>query len=108
MNQVISEEWKSFSDYVKSKEDKWIEIYNELMSNKKDSLVLTKWPLFIMLLGGITCLGMSATFHLFIAHSHKVNNLFNRLDYAGIALLIVGSSYPPNYYLFYCKFSKFI
>ena len=37
-------------------------------------------------------------------HSESVSNVFSRLDYAGIALLIVGSSITWLYYGFYCEF----
>lgn len=68
---------------------------------------LPKWPLLVMLFGAIFCLSCSAVFHLFIAHSERINNLLNRLDYAGISILIMGSCYPPNYYLFNCEMSKY-
>lgn len=69
-------------------------------------IVIEKWPLFIMLICGIICLILSSIFHLFIPHSKNISNLFNRLDYAGIAILIIGSCYPPNFYIFYCEFRK--
>lgn len=64
---------------------------------------LERWPVFIMLVSAIICLGCSATFHWFCAHSPMVHDLLNRLDYAGISILIAGSCYPPYYYFFYCE-----
>ncbi len=37
-------------------------------------------------------------------HSKDISAIFSRLDYAGIALLIVGSTIPWLYYGFYCQF----
>ena len=37
-------------------------------------------------------------------HSEVVSNVFSRLDYAGIALLICGSSITWLYFGFYCEF----
>lgn len=50
------------------------------------------------LLGTLTCLGMSATYHTLSNHSEHVNRIGNQLDYAGIVFLIVGSFYAPIYY----------
>ena len=34
--------------------------------------------------------------------SEKANKYLMRVDYAGISLLILGSTFPPFYYGFYC------
>jgi len=54
----------------------------------------------------ILCLGISSVFHTVCCHSEKVSNLFSKLDYAGIALLTVGSFIPWIYYGFYCQFTE--
>lgn len=54
--------------------------------------------------GAILCLGMSFAFHTVHCHSEKVGKLFSKLDYCGIALLIIGSFVPWLYYGFYCEF----
>lgn len=64
---------------------------------------LAKWPLLIFIMSALICLTCSFTFHLFSAHSHKMKICMNSLDYAGIDILILGSFYPPIYYLFYCE-----
>ena len=51
-------------------------------------------------LGLITCLSLSATFHLFSNHSHAVQRFGNQLDYLGIVILIWGSFIPSLYYGF--------
>ncbi len=43
-------------------------------------------------LGAVTCLGMSATYHLICNHSEAVAKFGNRLDYMGIIFLIWGPS----------------
>lgn len=53
--------------------------------------------------GAILCLGFSWVFHTVYCHSVMVSKVFSRLDYSGIALLIMGSFVPPLYYGFYCS-----
>lgn len=53
--------------------------------------------------GAILCLGFSWVFHTVYCHSVVVSKVFSRLDYSGIALLIMGSFVPPLYYGFYCS-----
>lgn len=54
--------------------------------------------------GAIICLGFSFMFHTLNCHSQFVGKLFSKLDYCGIALLIMGSFVPWLYYGFYCHF----
>uniref|UniRef100_A0A1I8FWE0 HlyIII-domain-containing protein n=1 Tax=Macrostomum lignano TaxID=282301 RepID=A0A1I8FWE0_9PLAT len=49
------------------------------------------------------CLSMSAAFHTFCCHSASVSSLMNKLDYAGIAVMITGSFVTWVYYDFYCR-----
>lgn len=55
-------------------------------------------------IGALLCLACSTLFHTVACHSEWVSQVFSRLDYAGIALLIVGSTIPWLYYGFYCQF----
>lgn len=41
--------------------------------------------------------------HTVYCHSEKVSRTFSKLDYSGIALLIMGSFVPWLYYSFYCS-----
>jgi adiponectin receptor len=50
--------------------------------------------------GAVACLGMSATFHTLMNHSHEVAVWGNKLDYLGIVFLIWGSFIPSMYYTF--------
>ncbi|XP_055678397.1 adiponectin receptor protein [Lutzomyia longipalpis] len=54
--------------------------------------------------GAIVCLGCSFAFHTLSCHSEVVGKLFSKLDYCGIALLIMGSFVPWLYYGFYCHY----
>lgn len=54
-------------------------------------------------LSGILCMGFSCIFHTVINHSPKMFKLFSRLDYAGIALLVIGSNVPWMYYAHFCR-----
>jgi adiponectin receptor len=55
-------------------------------------------------IGALICLACSTLFHTVSCHSEWVSTIFSRLDYAGIAALIVGSTIPWLYYGFYCEF----
>jgi len=52
--------------------------------------------------GACVCLGLSTCFHTFLCHSEWAGQLFSKLDYVGIALLIMGSFVPWLHYSFYC------
>ena len=73
-----------------------------------EGVVMYKLPivdqavLFCFFLAVMICLFISALFHLFSSHSQAVYNIFVRLDYTGIVILIAGSSIPAYYYGFYC------
>lgn len=54
--------------------------------------------------GAIICLGFSFAFHTVSCHSVEIGRLFSKLDYCGIALLIMGSFVPWLYYGFYCHY----
>jgi len=53
-------------------------------------------------LGAVSCMGLSFAFHTVYCHSERVGKIFSKLDYVGIALLIMGSFIPWLYYGFYC------
>jgi len=54
-------------------------------------------------MGAIICMGLSAAFHTLHCHSEVVGRLFSKLDYCGIAVLIMLSFVPWLYYGFYCQ-----
>uniref|UniRef100_A0A8C5LF36 Adiponectin receptor protein 1 pseudogene n=1 Tax=Jaculus jaculus TaxID=51337 RepID=A0A8C5LF36_JACJA len=54
-------------------------------------------------LGAVLCLSFSWLFHTVYCRSKKVSWTFYKLDYSGIALLIMGSFVPWLYYSFYCS-----
>ncbi|CAL8277072.1 unnamed protein product [Gadus morhua 'NCC'] len=54
-------------------------------------------------LGAILCLSFSWLFHTVYCHSEGVSKVFSKLDYSGIAFLIMGSFVPWLYYSFYCS-----
>ncbi|MEQ2170447.1 Adiponectin receptor protein 2 [Goodea atripinnis] len=54
-------------------------------------------------LGAILCLSFSWLFHTVYCHSEGVSKIFSKLDYSGIAFLIMGSFVPWLYYSFYCS-----
>ena len=70
--------------------------------NLDDLPLEEKFVMFAFFAGAMTCLFFSFSFHLFSNHSEKVYYVVSRLDYGGIAFLILGSSIPAYYYAFYC------
>ena len=76
-----------------------------LCSNCAFDINLSEKLIFLtFFIGAILCLACSALFHTLSCHSENVSAIFSRLDYAGIAILTVGSSIPWIYYGFYCNF----
>lgn len=56
----------------------------------------------VFFIGSVICLGFSATYHTVQCHSQAVSKRFNKLDYVGIVVMIVGSFLPALHYGFYC------
>uniref|UniRef100_A0A0N5A1T8 ADIPOR-like receptor IZH1 n=1 Tax=Parastrongyloides trichosuri TaxID=131310 RepID=A0A0N5A1T8_PARTI len=75
----------------------WFGTRNDLLIPLNTKLIFL--PFFI---GAITCMSCSALFHLFLFKSQKFGNFFAKLDYSGIALLIIGSFIPWIYFTFMC------
>jgi len=81
------------------------EVQNVLDEIPKDVERLNKvprWPMRVFLLGAILCLGCSTCCHTCCNISHQVSTRMWKVDYLGIAILIVASFYPVVYYSFYC------
>ena len=82
-----------------SKEYDWIDVS---MRSSAPSFKVSRWPIFVYIFSAMICLVCSSIFHLFKAHSLKMNKIVSRLDYAGITILLAGSFYPHIYYAFFC------
>lgn len=64
-----------------------------------------RWPALVFLAGAMTCLGTSATCHLFGCCAQHVAAAVWRADYAGIVVLIVASFVPPvSFFLHFFPF----
>jgi len=72
-------------------------------SIKRVQTFLPIWPLIIYMLSAICCMMFSTFFHTFQAVSGRVADNFQSLDYAGIFLLIAGSTVPLIHYGFFCQ-----
>ena len=64
---------------------------------------IPRWPLFVFLFCAFLCLFFSSSFHLFYVKDIKTNKYLQRMDYAGISILIAGSTTPGYFYGFYCN-----
>ncbi|OWA54636.1 Adiponectin receptor protein [Hypsibius exemplaris] len=62
-----------------------------------------KWAFTAFFVSAILCMGFSFMFHTLYCHSRSVGLLFLKLDYCGIALLILGSFVPWLHFGFYCQ-----
>lgn len=69
-----------------------------------EALLEDKLVFLCFFIGAMICLLCSTLFHTMSCHSEFVSNVFSRLDYAGISILICGSSITWLYFGFYCEF----
>ncbi|KAM7291000.1 adiponectin receptor protein 2 [Ixodes scapularis] len=53
--------------------------------------------------GAALCLTLSTMYHTFSCHSARVCQLFCKMDYCGITILILGSFYPWLHFQFLCE-----
>ena len=64
---------------------------------------LPTWPIAVFLFTAVCALSFSAVFHLCFCNSEHVSCALARFDYAGIGMLIVGSTVPAIYYSMFCQ-----
>jgi len=91
-------DWIDVYRFIKRAED-----YPFSVDQQYETEQLSRWPIIVFLLSAVFCLLCSAIFHLFYCQSERANQIFLRLDYAGISILITGSCFPPLVYGFYCQ-----
>mmetsp|Transcript_22890 Transcript_22890/g.28449 ORF Transcript_22890/g.28449 Transcript_22890/m.28449 type:complete len:201 (+) Transcript_22890:351-953(+) len=60
------------------------------------------WPLIAYLLTAMFCLGFSTICHLCYVKSARISAIVSSLDYWGISILFLGSSYPFISYKYAC------
>jgi adiponectin receptor len=101
----FSNKMQNFSSSLVESIDKmeWLELSSRPKPiNDVDEFMgyISRWPLFVHMISACICLGFSAFFHLFYVYSDTMSTWTAKLDYAGIIILIFGSTMPPiNYYL---------
>jgi adiponectin receptor len=59
--------------------------------------------MMVIALSAATTMGLSAVFHLMFVVGRPQNSVLQRLDYAGIVILIAGSTFASVYFFFYCR-----
>ncbi|CAI2374003.1 unnamed protein product [Moneuplotes crassus] len=64
---------------------------------------IPKTPVYLFLFSAVFCMICSVVYHLLLDYSERVSFYASKLDFAGISLLICGSTCPPIYYTLYCK-----
>ena len=65
---------------------------------------VSKWPLVAFLITALVCLGCSTMCHWFWSKHKNLCIILTTLDYWGIVLLILGTSYPFISYRFACGY----
>ena len=68
---------------------------------------LNYYPIMLFLASCVITLAISSIYHIFKSMSQSMNSFFLRLDYAGINVLILGSSFVCYYYVFICQISLY-
>ena len=63
---------------------------------------VTRWPMYVFLSGAVVCLFFSTLCHTYCCIGARDAERMWRLDYLGIAVLIVSSFYPMVHYSYYC------
>ena len=63
---------------------------------------VTRWPMYVFLSGVVVCLFFSTLCHTYCCIGARDAERMWRLDYLGIAVLIVSSFYPMVHYSYYC------
>lgn len=75
------------------------------LQNQKTGLKTDFYPIAVYLITVITCLSLSTIYHTFKPVSLKTQKVLQRLDMAGISILIFGSTFAADCYFFYCEIS---
>ena len=70
--------------------------------NYKAAEKVNTWPIIAYLLTAMFCLGFSTICHLCFVKSPQISRIVTNLDYWGIAILFLGSSYPFISYKYAC------
>jgi len=83
---------------------KWLDIYQTLNGERAVLMTVSRFPIFVFLISAVLCMLGSAILHLFCCKSKRACDTLVRLDYAGICILIYGSTASVFTYGFYCQF----
>lgn len=98
--------WKQVIEHkIVEKKSGLNEAWHNFVGDQEDKIMVhytARWPLIVNYIGAICCFGFSTFYHLYCSHSKKIMTVFVKFDYAGICLMIAGSSTPPIYYAFSC------
>ena len=78
------------------------EVEQQWFVDYKRAEVVNMWPLIAYLLTAMFCLGCSTTCHLCYVKSERISKVTSNLDYWGIAILFLGSTYPYISYNYAC------
>lgn len=88
-------------EFIKMSDSKGADLFDP--AHTPNPFFISRWPIFVFLWSAVFCLLCSAIFHLFYPMSGASYKIFLRFDYAGINVLISGSTFPPLYYGMYCN-----
>lgn len=97
----IKKSYFDLIDRIDSEEYDWMELYKEDPNHIKVNV--PRWPIFVFLFSAFLCLFFSSSYHLFYVKNLTVSKYMRRMDYAGISILIAGSTSPGYFYGFFCN-----
>ena len=96
------------TDQIDSQSGEPLTTDNGWLIDYKKAEIVTSWPLIAYLITAMFCLGCSTTCHLCYVKNERISKIVSNLDYWGIALLFLGSTYPfisfkyaCGHYIFY-------
>ena len=78
------------------------EVERSYFFDYKRAEAVNTWPLIAYLITAMFCLGCSTVCHLCYVKSPRISKIVSNLDYWGIAILFLGSSYPFISYKYAC------
>jgi len=108
---------RKISDYSQYLQDSDMKFILQIINNGSSIIFeeqkayvknMIKWPIFIHLIGILLYFLFSCSYHLFYPKSANSRCFLRRLDYSGINILIVCTTFSPYTYDFSCELCTLI
>lgn len=93
---------QQFSSFGRTSLSELEEVVASVASMLDKKLKAARWPVVVFTVGAMICMLTSSVCHLLGCCNRELALRIWRFDYAGIAVLIVTSFFPPVHYAFHC------